>query len=75
MIRVKRPDSEPSAVTPQRNAGLKLALAAYDAASRSPLAAVKKTLENYDGGKEALYRAQHRKCVLRATSGSGFEPS
>lgn len=62
MIRVLRPKTEPPALRKQRLAGLRRAFAAlnqYGAASSE----LKDELTRYDGGKAALFRAQHRKCA------------
>ncbi len=62
MIFVRRPTTEPPALARQRRAGLRRAFAAlnaHGAGSPEPSA----TLRDYDGGKAALFKAQHRKCA------------
>lgn len=62
MIRIRRQRKVPPRLAAQQRAGLAAAIQALNAhglASRE----LKDTLSNYDGGRDALYRAQYRKCV------------
>jgi hypothetical protein len=63
VIRIRRPGTEPPALAKQRRAGLRRAFAALNAhgADSKELG---ETLDRYDGGKETLFRAQHRKCAF-----------
>jgi hypothetical protein len=63
VIRIRRPKTEPRALATQRRAGLQRAFAALNAHGADSKE-LKDTLDRYDGGKAALFRAQHRKCAF-----------
>jgi len=62
MIFIRRPTTEPALLRRQRLAGLPRALAALNAHGASSLE-LNEALTACDGGKETLFRAQHRKCA------------
>jgi hypothetical protein len=63
VIHIRRPKTEPSALKKQRHAGLQRAFAALNTHGPGSQE-LADTLVRYDGGKERLFRAQHRKCAF-----------
>lgn len=63
MIRIRRPKTVPPKLAKQRRVGLERALAALNAHGADSQE-LKDTLKGYDGGKEKLYLAQHKKCAF-----------
>jgi len=62
VIRVHRPAQEPEKLQRQRAGHLPRTVAAFNQHGATS-DALKQTLKHYDGGREALFKAQHKKCA------------